>query len=158
MNKISTFICLALGALLLGSSPATAQQYGPKTTFWGVNDFTNATGTASNLAAATTMTKNDQFTLWVVAGFTNPCAGNLNIQWDCSADGVNYLTTNNPTVSGSSGWFSIPLTNSGTKVVWATNITVGTLGFWRINWFTNAAGQSMTNVTIQAYVKPVRSG
>lgn len=147
---------LALVAILSAFAlPARAQQYGPLHTFWNVADFTNATATATNLASAVTLTKTAKWTLWVVVGVTNPAAGTLDVRWDCSADGSTFLTTNNPAVPGSSGWFSIPLTNSGTKIPWATNMTSDALGYWRLNWLTNAAGQSVTSITIQAYSKPV---
>lgn len=145
----------ALVAVIASASFARAQQYGVLHTFWNVADFTNTTATATNLASAVTLTKTAKWTLWVVVGVTNPAAGTLDVRWDCSADGSNFLTTNNPAVPGSSGWFSIPLTNSGTKIVWATNMTADALGYWRLNWLTNAAGQSVTSITVQAYSKPV---
>jgi hypothetical protein len=156
MNLIKHFCGLAaLIALGFAATPAKAQQYRVLHTFWNVGDFTNATATATNLASTVTLTKTDKWTLWVVVGVTNPAAGSLALQWDCSADGTTFLTTNNPAVSGSSGFFSIPLTNSGTKIVWATNMTADSLGYWRLNWLTNSAGQSVTSIVVQAYAKPV---
>jgi hypothetical protein len=154
MKSLLKFIALCAFTTAL-ALPARAQQYRALHTFWDVANFTNLTATASNLASTVSLTKTEKWTLWCVIGVTNPAAGSLALQWDCSADGTTFLTTNNPAASGSSGWFSIPLTNSGTKIVWATNITADSLGYWRLNWLTNSAGQSITSITVQAYSKPV---
>jgi len=147
----------ALMALLAFiTPPAKAADFALDKTFWSVANFTNNTGTATNLAQAMDCQRVADFSLEVRTGNTNPSAGSLSIFWETSNTG-NWLVTNTPALTGSAGWFSVPLTNSGTKTIWTTNITVGPTRYWRISWVTNQVGQHMTNVFIAGYVKPQRT-
>ncbi len=89
---------------------------------------------------------------------TNATAGSFAVAYDVAAQ-----TSTFPGIGAgqamlpASGWFSIPLTNNTTRVVWGTNITMNSAGYWRLNWLTNTAVQHMTNVSIRAYVKPFRT-
>lgn len=155
MNQIKFFLLAVLAALAL---PAGAQQYGYVT-------MTNNTGTAiawatgdtTNWNAAATLTKYDSFTLEVRAGSASAIAGPLNLRWSVSQDGVNYTT---PLVApGASGWFAAPLTSAAAGVsTWTTNITVGSYGYWRIDYVTNQTTVTLTNFQIRAYLKPKRNG
>lgn len=158
MKKLMNFTGAVMAAAILAlfTLPVRAADYAVQKTFWSVTDFTNVTATATNLAQAIDVTQVSDFALQIKTGITNPSAGSLAIQWETSLDGT-FLTTNNPAAPGSSGWFSVPLTNSGTRTVWTTNITVGAVGYWRLSWLTNSAGQSITNVSITGYAKPKRT-
>jgi len=153
----SIITILAVVGLTIGA--AQAQQYGLLTTLES-HQATNgwATGTASNLAAVVTLTKWDEFVLEVINTCSNAVgAGTMSIQWDVSADGVNYPGTSGTVDGKNRGWFSIPITNAN-QTIWTTNITVNSIGYWRANWVTNIAGQFSTNLTIKAYAKPKRQG
>lgn len=150
---------IAAAALLVACSlTATAQQYAPSTILSIAN--TNVVGATTNVGALTTgpvtLTKWQDFALSVDVGVTNASAGTLDIQWDTSLDGVTYTTAK--AMPGASGWFSVPLTNSTTRIYWTTNITLNAVGYFRVSWVTNQAGQHITNLVIKAYKKPARFG
>ncbi len=149
-----------------------AAEYGIGKTFLNMTVGTNTsavdtTGTNGNaiamiLSAGTNLsanvldcTKITEFVLDVQIGLTNASAGNCNLQWDTSADGTHWgYETNAPWVSGN---IAIPLTNApGAIVYWRTNITVGSIGYWRPLWFTNLSSSAITNIVIRAWVKPTR--
>ena len=153
MKQIKLLTLAAIAACSL--TAARAADYAVQANFWTATSITNATGIASNLNAAIEVTKTDAFTIQVVLGFTNACAGTYDIQWTCSADGVNYVSA--PAAPGASGWFSIPLTNGGAVVTWVTNVPMSSCGRWKINYGTNQAGQSLTNASVLGYVKPNRT-
>ena len=162
MNKIK----ILLGSIFIASACCTARaaSYGEGNTHWntftGVG-ITNVTGIATNISATAVGSayvdcrQSDGFTLQFTLAFTNACAGTYDVQWTSSADGVAYVAS--PAVPGASGWFSIPLTNGGTTVTWVTNVPMSTRGFWKFNWGTNQAGQSLTNAVVKAYIKPKRT-
>lgn len=158
MNKIKLLIGLVLACAGLS---VNAQQYGLLTTLES-HQATNGwpTATASNLNAVVTLTRHDEFILEVVGVASNAMAGgSLAIQWEKSADGVNYPgAAGLPTMDGhQKGWFAIPFTNSAT-IVWSTNINVASHGYWRARYVTNASGEFLTNLTIKAYAKPRTDG
>ena len=157
--KLSTVLLAAAAAIafMAAPPPAHAGDYAVQKTIWSVTDFTNLTTTATNVAAVVDCTQVSDFLLHVTTGLTNPSAGSLSLQWETSGDGSSWIITNNPALAGSSGWFGIPLTNSGTKTVFTTNITVNSAGYWRATWITNIAGQHMTQVVVRAYIKPKRT-
>lgn len=156
MIKLLSMLALVCG---LGLN-AKAQQYGLLTTLKSVhatNALANATPT--NLNAVVTLTRHDEFVLEFVIGTTNPQASSLSVQWDTSADGVNYPGAGGlPVFNGhNKGWFSIPLTNA-TPLVFTTNIVVNSMGYWRLSWLTNVSAVFLTNIQIKAYAKPRTSG
>ncbi len=146
---------LLCGFALISAFPARAADYAVQGNFWSATSITNATGIATNLNAAIEVKKTDSLTLQFVLGFTNACAGTYDVQWTSSADGVTYASA--PAMPGASGWFSIPLTNGGAVVTWITNISIGSRGYYKLNWGTNQAGQSLTNASVLGYVKPRRT-
>ena len=145
-------LCVLCGSIL----PARAADYAIQRTFWSVANFTNITGAATNLAAAIDCTQFSEFLLHIECGITNPAAGTLDVRWEKSGSGT-FLTTNVCNAPGFSGWFSIPLTNMGTKPVWTTNIPMGATGYWSLSWASNKIGQSLTSIVVVAYVKPKRT-
>lgn len=148
---------MAVGLSLAAS--VTAQQYAVGTALLNIGG-TNATSTATNVSAVAsngvTLTKWSDFELEVKLGLTNPATGTYDIAWTTSDDATSWASA--PAMPGASGWFSVPLTNGGAPVTWRTNITVGTAGYWRVTWATNASGQSMTQQIIRPYTKPRRYG
>lgn len=152
---------LAAGLFLAG--PLAAQQYESQVTLWnGGAALTNAALVTTNLsvtAAGTNgvnVTSYDGFLLEVDLTFTNATAGNFNLTYETSADGVRWNT--NKGFAGLNGWFGVPCTNDGIRTIWSTNISTPLIGFWRIGWGTNQTGQACTNALIRAYVKPRRNG
>lgn len=146
---------LSIGLLALMAFGVSAQQYGVHATLVNLQG-TNVTATATNVAAILGANKFDSFALDVFWGLTNAATGSLDVRWDTSCDGSNFSSS--PAAAGSSGWFSVPLTNAGLVGCWMTNLTVGDIGYWRINWITNNTGQSMTNIVIKAIRKYKTSG
>jgi len=143
---------ITIAALAMFTGAASALEYGVAKTLWSTASITNVPATATNLAAVVDVTKVTEFTLQANVGITNAATGTLDLRWSTSEDGVNY--TSGLGVSGSSGWFSIPLTNAGTAVVWTTNVTVNSHGYWRLDWLTNqASGAHITNVSLKAFIK-----
>lgn len=150
---------LAAALLALGSLTSHAQQYN----FATVTNNTGAplawtTATASNWNSSVSLTKFDSFVLETGVGTASTAAGGtLDIRFSTSNDGINWTTgLNQP---GASGWFSLSPTNSAAGMAWSrTNIVVGSIGYWRIEWVTNNTGVTLTNFTIRAYVKPKRTG
>lgn len=159
MNHIIKFT-MALGLLAITMSSlinppcASAADYGVQQTFWSVTDFTNAPGTATNLASFVDVRQFSEFYLEVKTGLTNASAGTIDLRWATSADGVNYCSTF--PCPGNTGWFSTHLTNGATSTTWITNVTVNSAGYWGIIWATNNSAQHMTNITIRAYAKPLK--
>jgi hypothetical protein len=153
MGLMLVLFVLAMIAMLR----VEAQQYGSATALLSIGG-TNATATATNVSAlstAVTLTKYGDFDLEVIIGVTNAATGTYDLRWSTSNDGTNYATS--PAAPGASGWFSIPLTNAGTRVVWRTNIVTGA-GYWRVDWATNASGQHATQQVIRPWIKPSRYG
>lgn len=164
-NQIIGTIGLACLAMLAPTSARAAGEidYQAHTIYTVPSAF--PTGTASNIAAQVTTeivncTKHDQFTF---ALFTTPNAtgaqGNvaLGVRWSVSADGVNWPATAID-VAGQTGHFTIPLTNNTGQITWQTNITMNTLGYWRLDYLTNNHSGSLTNGHIKAWFKPQRNG
>ena len=154
-----TFIIAVIGFIAALGAPVKAADYAVQKTFWSwVGGQTNLNTTATNLAAAIDVTQFTDFALQVSCVFTNTdLSGGIDIRWDTSIDNVNY--SGQVVSPGSSGWFRIPVpaTNVANRVTWTTNITVGAVGYWRLAWLTNQAGQAITNLSIVGRVKPKRT-
>lgn len=152
MNKLIIGLALTL-AMAFGS---VAQQYEYTTLLsaTGAGEGVIPGGAATNLAASVTLTKETEFVLalhWDGTNATQTSTLGVTCAWQTSADGVNWGTV----VDGkNAGWFTIPTTNSVSHN-WSTNITVNTVGYWRLNWMTNGAVSMWTNGWIRAYKKPV---
>lgn len=117
----------------------------------GTNRLVDAAST--NLDAVADLTQWTEFQLEVQAGNSNAVTGSLDIRWDTSNDGSKFPT--HLALANNSGWFAVPLTNNGTAAIWHSNISVGALGYWRIEYITNnLGGFSSTGLTVRAYAKP----
>lgn len=69
--------------------------------------------------------------------------------FDASADGTNWIPS----------WAVISTAANGTTTVSGlTNITLNSIGFLRLAYFTNATAVSVTNLMINACYKPLRYG
>src|SRR5262245_9952208 len=161
MNRILA----AIGLAFLLAFPVAAQ-----TPYRSVNIctliYTNNPNDITNVGAAFAITnsppsntplglgENESFGLDVFVGLTNASTASIDIRWCTSFDGVNYC---NALGTAGQGWFSIPLTNATTAIRWHTNwIAPVEMGYWKLDYITNKAAQHMTNLTINAYFKPVR--
>jgi hypothetical protein len=158
MKKLLQHIML-LALLALCLPQARAQQYASTT----ITNNTGAavswgTGTATNWNAAVSVPKFGDFalTVRVAQADTAGAAGTMDVRWSTSIDGTTWA--NGLNASGSSGWFSVPLTNSGAVITWNTNITLNSVGYWRIDWITNASGKTLTNFNVKVTTKPKRFG
>ena len=151
MNILKHLCGLAATIILACSGlPVAAQEFGVLSTLWTFQ-ATNNPAIASNIAASVTVTRLSSFSLDVTIDLTNASTGSFNIQWDAGNDGVNW--GNSTAGAGHYGWFAVQCTNAGTSIRWCTNITMGSVGYWRANWITNLSVQHATNISIKAYGK-----
>lgn len=166
MNRITETVRLLLAliasvvALAVTGPQASAADYAVQKTFVSFNGTaTNDVSSISNLNSSIDLTQFGDFALQVVAKTTNAAVGGgISVVWETSLDGSNWPTsyTNFAGAPGVVGWFSVPITNNVTTV-WTTNITVNSIGYWRIRTITNASSGSFTNLVITGYVKPKRT-
>lgn len=156
---IAAALVMALAVMLLAPK-AQAADYAIQKTFWSfAGTWTNVVGAVTNLNSALDATQVSDFALQLVASSTNDAiAGGISVVWETSLDGSNWPTsyTNFAGAPGVQGWFSIPTTNL-LKTVWTTNITVNSVGYWRIRSLTNASSGNFTNIALRGYVKPKRT-
>lgn len=148
-----------LAAVVFAPPPAQAADYAVQKTFWSfAGTWTNSPAVATNLAAAIDVTQFTDFTLALVAKSTNTTgAGSIDVVWETSADGSNWPAGYTQGQIGRAfGWFSIPITN-GVTHGWTTNITVDSIGYWRIRWATNGSSCNFTNLSLTGVVKPKRT-
>lgn len=146
-------------ALLTPTLEVKAADYAVQKTFWSFNGtWTNSPGVATNLLSAIDLTTVTDFTLSLVGKSTNTTGtGTYDFVWETSPDGSNWpITSTNAALGRSQGWFSAPITN-GVLHVWLTNITVDSIGFWRIRTGTNASSCNFTNLAIEGRIKPKRT-
>ena len=161
IKSVRHLLALAACAMaLVGPPAADAADYAVQKTFVSFNGTaTNDVNSISNLNAAIDVTQFTDFALQVLAKSTNAAvAGGISIVWETSLDGSNWPTyvTNNAATPHMQGWFNVPTTNNVTTL-WTTNITVNSVGYWRIRTITNASSGSFTNFAITGYVKPKRT-
>lgn len=149
---------LALTLLLACSLPATAQQYQVLSTIAAGGTYqigpTNSL-TTSNINGVVSATKWDEFLLAINFKLNGAGTTPINFTWQRSADGTSYGTT----LGDGQGSFTI--TPAGTtQVNFLTNITMGSAGYWRLSYITNASGanEAITNLVIKAWQKPKRQG
>jgi hypothetical protein len=150
---------VAIAALLVATAPPVkAADYAVQKTFWSfAGTWTNGPTVVTNLNAAIDVTQVSDFALTLIASGTNAAgaAGGFSVVWETSLDGSNWPQDTNQ-ISRSVGWFSIPAQSNNVKTVWVTNITVDSIGYWRIRHITNAANMNYTNMAVRGYVKPKR--
>lgn len=160
MKHLVKYLALVAFLLALLAPPArAADQYGYVTVTNNTGTAVAwATGGATNWAAPITLVKHEEFVLEISQGTASAAAGGtIDVRWSTSSDGTTWTTGLNQ--SGNSGWFSAGVTNSAAGMArWRTNITVGSIGYWRIDWATNQIGQTITNFNVRAYLKPKRNG
>lgn len=157
--KAIAVVAVAIASFEVTSPPAEAADYDIQKTFWRVTDFTNNPATATNLASTIDLSMYGDFYLEFIVNLTNASAGTLSVAYDT------YASTTAPSgipagqgMNPVAGWWSVPLSNNQTRVVWGTNITAGSAAYWRLNWLTNLSVQHITNITVRGYVKPKRYG
>ncbi len=158
--KAGWMVPLLLFFFVAAPPRAVAGDYAVQKTFWSfAGTWTNSPAVVTNLAAAIDVTQVTDFALQIVAKTTNAAVGgSLDFVWETSLDGSNWPTsyTNNAANSRTTGWFSALVTNNVTTV-WVTNITVDSIGYWRIRSLTNATSGNFTNMSIVGYIKPKRT-
>lgn len=146
--------------LLCGTPAARAQQYA----FTTLTNNTGlaiawATGDQTNWNAAVTLTRFDSFVLEVRAAAATALAGPINLRWSTSQDGTTWTSTTPGAAPLAGGWFGAHMSNGTAGLtVWSTNITVNSVGYWRIENGTNQTGVTITNFNLRAYTKPRRTG
>ncbi len=170
ITKLLRGLAAALALLALCSNPAAAQQnpnaqYGYTTLHveGTTNGIANAAATNIHVTAlgtnGVTLTKWGDFTL-NVDGFSAGALTNgmLDFRWSTSADGTSWNTNATLNASEGAGWFSLGVNTGGSRFIMNTNITVNSIGYWRIDFITNRTGLTVSNMTIRAYLKPRRTG
>jgi len=160
LGKAVTRVAVLAALLFVFLFRASAQeQYGPFKTLCNLV-YTNNPGGTTNIANIggantnyVTVTRIQEFLLHFEVGLTNASTGTIDVNWQYSADAIHWDTN-----GWGAGWFSIPLTNGGTYVPFDTNIVVSSVGYYRLTFVTNNAGQHWTNFIAKAYAKPDRWG
>lgn len=150
---------VALFAAVAVTPRVEAGDYSLQKTFWSfAGTWTNVVGTATNLAAAIDVQQVTDFSLQAIFINTNAAtAGTIDVVWETSVDGSNWPTQSTNASNGrAQGWFSFVVTNN-VKSVWITNITVDSIGYWRIRHLTNSSSGNYTNVQVVGYIKPKRT-
>jgi hypothetical protein len=149
---------LALVAVIASAAlVARAGDYAVQKTLWNVGSVVSNTwilNTATNLNAVVDCTQVTDFTLNIKVGLTNASAGLIGVNWETSADNT-WPGTNTYRANG--GSFSFSTTNMHQLVNWSTNITMNSLGYWRLAWLTNDSVQHATSAVVRAYIKPKRT-
>lgn len=139
-------ILAILAAVALCASAAQAQQYAVATAYSsGTNTIaTNGTVTNNFVIAATKVT---DIGLAISARAVGAATGNITATFARSLDGTNWVSTPNITLA---------VAANGTNPVTAvTNITVGAVGFLRLNTVAYADPTSvLTNVSVTFSRKP----
>ena len=163
---------IAAGALLLAClTPAARAQdqlgyqyLGP---YNGANNLstillsssTNLSAVNTNSSASNnvvTLTKFADFELDILFKPSNNVSNALALRWSTSMDGVYWPERSAGTNDQISSWFAISganVTNSAGWVYWHTNITANA-NYWRLEWITNGAASSLSNVVVRAWKKP----
>jgi len=142
-------------AVALVAGPGQAQQFQLLSTIAGGSTYNIAGSTASNFAAAVTCTKWAEFDLEISFKMVAAGLSNIDLAWSTSDNGTTYATTKN---QNAAGWFTAAVGNGTTTVLWRTNVTMNSAGYWRLDWLTNGDIVALTNLTIKAYAKPKRQG
>ncbi len=156
----------AAAALLLLGGTAKAQDYKLLATLM-VQGTTNAIATASatnlhvtaNGTNGVTLTKYGDFLLAVDGFYAGALTnGFIDVVYSTSYNGTAWPTNDTFSPGPAAGWFSIPVNTGGSRILWNTNITVGSQAYWRINYLTNRTGLTVSNTTIACYGKQYRFG
>ena len=160
MIKTVGRVALALALLLAVVPQVKAGDYAVQGTFMNVPVASMATAGRTNLNAAIDVTQVSDFALSVFTVSSTAVSGAspFVIKWQTSLDGSNWNATTNDAPGTAQGWFAVPSsTGGGFTNYWTTNITVNSIGYWRINDITNSTGQTLTNIVIRGYIKPKRT-
>ena len=144
-KSIFEFALLAMGLLFAMPEPtAQAQTYGALS-FSGVPG-TIAAGTATNQTAVIDCRANRQLSFYLQAAGSSNSTANVTAHFIQSPENVTYSS-----VSGFD--VVLPLNNTTTSCI-TTNVDSGAIGFWKLQYVTNAAAISVTNVIVGVCLKP----
>jgi hypothetical protein len=145
MNLAKSIFAVAMAAAaLLVAMPAEAQTYG--TISFSAVPGTIQAGLATNQTAVIDCRANRQLTFYLQAAGTNTTTTNVTAHFIQSPDNVTYST-----VSGFD--LVLPLNNTTTACI-TTNVDCGAIGFWKLQYVTNAAAVPITNVLVGVCLKP----
>jgi len=152
MKKLITIIGLA-AALSLSAS---AQQYSAVALTGVTNSIAPAVATTANIGITNAATKNESLGLQCSFTCDSATTSNLTVVIRSSADGTKFDT------QGANAFVWTIAENGTTEVVATTNLPsswLGSLGFWKIGYITNAhATANATNFVIKVAKKPTRFG
>ncbi|MCX6896324.1 MAG: hypothetical protein NTZ16_12665 [Verrucomicrobia bacterium] len=137
--------CLLLGLVLLAGS-VQAQQYStPALASGGTN---NVAAASTNIYGSITLTKNDEFGLFLSSVAISASTSNTVWYVDASLDNTNWTTIN-----------AITKTQTGTTAATVgTNIYVGAAGYARVRCAIPDNLVALTNITVRYSLKPTRHG
>ncbi len=145
MNFKNLILAAMMTAMaLLAAQPVQAQTYG-SLSFSGVPG-TIASAVATNQTALIDCRANRQLTFYLQAAGSSNTTANVTAHFIQSPDNVTYSTAS---------YFEVvlPLNNTTTACV-TTNVDAGAVGFWKLQYVTNAAAISVTNVVVGVCLKP----
>lgn len=138
--------CLLLGCMLLAGT-LHAQQYSTPALASGGTNFVAAAST--NTYGPITLTKNEDFGLFLSAAAISASTSNTVWYVDVSLDNTNGWTTVNAITKAQTGATAVGVT---------TNITVGSVGYARVRCAIPDNLVAVTNVTVRYSLKPTRHG
>lgn len=150
MKRLSPLLLTALIALI-AALPARAQGYtgysAEVLVAGGTNNIAGATTNTYSAGNVMTLTRQREVGLSFVFGLTGAATSTHQVLFSSSLDGLNWKTND--------AGYSLTLTANGTATtVFNTNLTVGAVGYLRLESFANTnASQAVTNLYILYSVK-----
>lgn len=164
MKHFISILALVL-ATAFGAHAQDGTQYG-YTALGGADGGTYYIAASANTnlggSAVFTATKYDNFTLALSWKPKNGASNSIDVAWEFSPDGSTWpaaITGN--TNSTYKSWFitiGADATNAAGQALFMTNITLNSVGYWRILSVTNNSAVILTNFAARAYYKPKRKG
>jgi len=154
-------LAFTLGLVIALAFPALAQQYTVGTLTLATNSVLTGATEEGNSSAITLTRYEDvalQFTFLAAGTMTNDCDGDVTFNFAWSPDGSNW---NNTTNQNRSFVLSCAWTNDTTAVAFVTNVTVGAIGYMRLDNIINGdtnENSYVTNIVVKYALKPKRYG
>lgn len=152
--------CIGASALMLAAPSAQAADYaiGKSLFHFPVTSIANGVVSNANSTLDATMVTDFALEVKTVSAVAVSGASPLILKWRTSLNGTDFNTSTNDQPGLAQGWFAVPMSTGGSlSNYWTTNITVNSIGYWQLQLMTNNTGQTLTNVSIRAYVKPKRT-
>ena len=154
----SCALTIGLAASLCTAPKAQAQQWKVTTLLTNAFITTNGTGLAitSNYTSSASIALTKYQEAFVIVRFklqSGSSTENTTWNWTTSGDATNWATVAGP----QKGSFTIPA-NGTTQVTFATNLYLGSAGYFYLTNAVGATNAATTNIYVEVYTKPARNG